>query len=98
MARRRTDDLLEIEREFEERVEAKRRRGPDRSEPKHDKKKPKPPLLLRFLAWCGVILFCFVVGYVGTDYLVVKLGLERQWPSSGGADSGSIASSWKKSR
>jgi len=83
MARRRSDDL-EMEREFEERVEAKRRRGSPREYPdtaKRDRNKPKPPFLLRFLAWCGVILFCFVVGYVGTEYMVDKLGLNRPMSS-----------------
>jgi len=75
---------MEMEREFEERVEAKRRHGSAKNHPdspKRDKKRPKPPFLLRFMAWCGVILFCFVVGYVGTDYMVEKLGLNR--PLSG---------------
>jgi len=66
MNRRKQQNDMEIEREFEERVEAKYRREPL----KRDKKRPKPPFLLRFLAWCGVILFCFVVGYVGTGYVV----------------------------
>jgi len=90
MARRRPDDadvryqedLEEIEREFEEKIEAKRRRTSARdysAPPKRDRKKPKAPLLLRFLAWCGVILFCFVVGYVGTGYMVKKIGLDKPW-------------------
>ena len=94
MARRRGDDssmryqedLMEMEREFEERVEAKRRRPSVKDYPdplKRDRKKPKPPLLLRFLAWCGVILFCFVVGYVGTGYMVTNIFmLDRPWPVS----------------
>ena len=94
MARRRSEDFMEMEREFEERVEAKRRR-PSYPEPlKHDKKKPKPPLLLRVLAWCGVILFCFVVGYVGTGYMVDTLGLNKQWPTLGnGKNLGDIVTS-----
>jgi len=78
MARRRIqDDSIDIEREFEERIEAKYRRGNARGSsepPKRDKKKPKPPFLLRILAWCGVILFCFVVGYIGMEYVVRQLG------------------------
>jgi len=78
MARRRIqDDSIDIEREFEERIEAKYRRGNVRGSsepPKRDKKKPKPPFLLRILAWCGVILFCFVVGYIGMEYVVRQLG------------------------
>ena len=104
MARRRPDeddaryqeDLEEIEREYEERVEASRRRASARgysAPPKRDKKKPKAPLLLRFLAWCGVILFCFVVGYVGTGYMVEKLGLNKPWTklNSNINDAGSVA-------
>jgi len=85
MARRRVDDL-EMEREFEERVEGNHRRSPVRRYPdipKRDKKKPKPPLLLRLLAWCGVILFCFVAGYVGTEYIVMNIfGFDKPWPTS----------------
>ena len=73
-----------MEREFEEKVESSKRRRNSTREysalPKHDRKKPKPPLLLRILAWCGVILFCFVAGYVGTDYIVKKIGLDKKWP------------------
>ena len=104
MARRRPDegsarnqeDLEEIEREFEERIEAKRRRTSAReySTPlKRDRKKPKAPLLLRFLAWCGVILFCFVVGYVGTGYMVKKIGLDKPWAqlNTNNNDAGTVA-------
>ncbi|MEA4881589.1 MAG: GerMN domain-containing protein [Synergistaceae bacterium] len=38
-----------------------RRRRPAREEVK------KAPLLFRIVAWAGVILFCFVAGYVGTS-------------------------------
>jgi hypothetical protein len=65
------EDLLELEREFEERVEAKRRRSVPRNKLEPSKrKKNKAPFLLRFLAWCGVILLCFVAGYVGTSYML----------------------------
>ena len=95
MARRRYD-VLEMEREYEERVEGKRKRGPAKDYPdpsKRDRKKPKAPLLLRFLAWCGVILFCFVVGYVGTGYMVTNVfNLDKPWPTSGSdADEGGAA-------
>jgi hypothetical protein len=33
----------------------------------------KAPLMLRLLAWCGVVLFCFVVGYMGTSYVLLLL-------------------------
>ena len=84
--RRRQDDLIDTEREYEEKVAAKRRRGLTRDYPDsmtRSRKRPKPPLLLRFLAWCGVILFCFVVGYIGTDYIVKKF-LDKPWPQLGG--------------
>jgi len=79
-----------MEREFEEMVEAKHRRSNVREAPeqptKRSKKKPKPPFLLRFLAWCGVILFCFVVGYVGTGHIISQLtlpGLDGVSPDGG---------------
>jgi hypothetical protein len=52
-------------------VEAKRRRSASRnySEPPK-RKKNKAPFLLRFFAWCGVILLCFVAGYIGTSYML----------------------------
>jgi hypothetical protein len=72
--------MEDLEREFEERVESTRRRPPSRGgSPEHQKRgkdRPKAPLLLRVLAWCGVILLCFVVGYIGTSYML-KL-LEKQ--------------------
>jgi hypothetical protein len=77
-----------MEREFEERIEAKRKRSPARSSSesqRHEKRKAKPPLLLRILTWCGVILLCFVGGYIGTSYML-KL-LEKpifQKPEDGG--------------
>ncbi|MDR1377133.1 MAG: hypothetical protein LBJ22_06450, partial [Synergistaceae bacterium] len=65
-SRYRNEELME--REFEERVEAKRRRSPLKN-----KGKPKPPILLRVLTWCGVILLCFVGGYIGTSYMLKLL-------------------------
>ena len=82
MARRKNDSSSEryredlMEREFEARIEAKRQRPRGSSDQRRDREKPKAPLLLRILAWCGVILLCFVVGYLGTSY-VLKL-LDRQ--------------------
>ena len=96
MIRRRRDDLvdMDMEREFEERIEGKRRRTTreySSDSPKRDRQKPKPPVLLRFFAWCGVILFCFVVGYVGTGYMVTNVfNLNNPWPQSDG-DAGSMA-------
>ena len=43
-----------------------RRRQPPREETK------KAPMLFRVVAWAGVILFCFVAGYVGTS-LALKM-------------------------
>jgi hypothetical protein len=62
-----------MEREFEERIEAKRRRSPLKNSSesqRREKNKPKPPILLRVLTWCGVILLCFVGGYIGTSYML----------------------------
>jgi len=85
MARRRQqDDPIEMEREFEERVEAKFRRGNVRSSSEpvpRGKKRPKAPFLLRILAWCGVILFCFVVGYIGTGHMISQFAHEPITPS-----------------
>ncbi|MDR3265156.1 MAG: GerMN domain-containing protein [Synergistaceae bacterium] len=67
------------EREFEERVEARRRRAGNSSDPRRAPRKSeknRAPLLLRILAWGGVILLCFVAGYLGTSYML-KL-LEKQ--------------------
>ncbi|MDR1732124.1 MAG: GerMN domain-containing protein [Synergistaceae bacterium] len=64
------------EREFEERVEARRRRSGPSSDPRKASEraeKEKAPILLRVLAWCGVILLCFVAGYVGTSYMLHML-------------------------
>jgi len=75
MPRRRIDyDSLEMEREFEEKVELKRKHvtNNNRLDPRGQKR--KPPILLRLLTWCGVILLCFVAGYHGTSYM-----LDQQW-------------------
>jgi hypothetical protein len=74
-AERRWDDSME--KEFEERVEARQRRSGERERLRErDSAQEKPPLLLRVLAGCGVILLCFVMGYAGTSY-VLKLLNER---------------------
>ena len=41
----------------------------------HQKTKPEPennhaPLLLKILSWLGIILLCFVLGYLGTSWFV----------------------------
>jgi hypothetical protein len=80
--RRRDDHFAEshwddsMEREFEERIEARQRRLGDKGSDKGSKGKNtgknatrnKAPLLLRIFSWCGVILLCFVMGYLGTSY------------------------------
>jgi hypothetical protein len=72
---RQWDDSME--REFEERIEAQQRRASEREKSKGRKTaQNKAPLLLRVLAWCGVVLFCFVMGYAGTSY-VLKLLNEK---------------------
>ncbi len=75
MARRRDVPDERYENDFEERVESKRRRSRGPSNPQTHEK-PKAPFLLRVLAWGGVILLCFVAGYIGTSYML-KL-LEKQ--------------------
>ncbi|MDR1875301.1 MAG: GerMN domain-containing protein [Synergistaceae bacterium] len=91
MARRRDDSPFGRyrddfpEREFEERVEARRKRtvkspksppdprkAPGRSEQNRGEHN-KAPLLLRILAWGGVILLCFVAGFIGTSRMLKML-------------------------
>ncbi|GHS99426.1 hypothetical protein AGMMS50276_23040 [Synergistales bacterium] len=49
--------------------------------------KRKAPLMLRLLAWCGVILFCFVVGYMGTSYVLLLMDKQSMLrPETFGAD------------
>jgi len=62
--------ILDMEREFEERVEANRRYSSPNSQ---KDTRSKMPLHFRILAWCGVILLCFVVGYHGTSYMLTFL-------------------------
>lgn len=73
-AESRWDDSME--REFEERIESQQQRLGDKgAKGKNTGKnmgknatRNKAPLLLRVLTWCGVVLFCFVMGYQGTSY------------------------------
>jgi hypothetical protein len=54
-------------------VDAKRKRFSSRDHsylPPSKREKSKAPLLLRILAWCGVILLFFVAGYVGTSSIL----------------------------
>ncbi|MDR1379156.1 MAG: GerMN domain-containing protein [Synergistaceae bacterium] len=99
MARRKSDGYSEryreemLEREFEERVKAKRKRSPRHSSSSQKRgKKTRAPLLLRVLAWCGVILLCFVVGYLGASSLLRLLDervFERKIEvGSGGVEEG----------
>ena len=44
-----------------------------RPHPRREPPKKKPPFLLRFLSWLGIILFCFVLGYLGTELLMRAL-------------------------
>jgi hypothetical protein len=93
MARRKDDSASAryreelMEREYEERVEAKRKRSSARSSSgqRYEKSRSKPPLLLRILTWCGVILLCFVGGYIGTSYMLKLLDKPIfQKPEEGG--------------
>lgn len=75
---------MEIEQELERELVNARRRRPapvyddyydGDSEPVRETEpiKRKAPLMLRLLAWCGVVLFCFVMGYMGTSYVLLLL-------------------------
>jgi hypothetical protein len=75
------DDAME--KEFEERIgeriEAQKRRLGDKTKLRgknagKDAARNKAPLLLRLLSWCGVVLFCFVMGYLGANYMLKFLG------------------------
>ena len=46
-----------------------RRRGRDSRSPGRE----RPPFLLRFFSWIGIILLCFVAGYLGTSWMVRSL-------------------------
>jgi hypothetical protein len=69
-AERHWDDSME--REYEERIEAQQRRSSDRGAKGKSAGKnatrSKAPLLLRVFTWCGIVLLCFVMGYLGTSY------------------------------
>jgi hypothetical protein len=95
MARRKSEGYSEryeekLEREFEERIEAKRKRSPTRHASGSHKrgKKTKAPLLLRVLAWCGVILLCFVAGYLGTSSMLTFLDKPISPQEEGGPGGG----------
>lgn len=46
-----------------------RRRSRDSRSPGRE----RPPLLLRLFSWIGIILLCFVAGYLGTSWMVRSL-------------------------
>ena len=78
MARRKDDSSYARYREelMEREFEAKRKRSPvwsSSESQRREKSRPKPPLLLRVLTWFGVILLCFVGGYLGTSYMLKLL-------------------------
>lgn len=50
-------------------VRRPRRRGGD----SRSSGRERPPLLLRLLSWIGVILLCFVAGYLGTSWMMRSL-------------------------
>lgn len=41
---------------------------------REEEESPRPPLMLRVLAWVGIILLCFVGGYLGTSWGIKLLG------------------------
>ncbi|MDR2523850.1 MAG: GerMN domain-containing protein [Synergistaceae bacterium] len=86
----------DFERDFEDRVDAKRRRlsqGQGRSDSRRerDKQRPKAPLLLRVLAWCGVVMLCFVLGYVSTSYMLDFLDRRLLYKGQGSEQGGETA-------
>ena len=88
--------MEDFEREFEERIDAKRKRpqGQDRRlDPRRerDRQRPKAPLLLRVLAWCGVIMLCFVLGYVSTSYMLDLLDQRILYKGQDAAPGGETA-------
>lgn len=44
-----------------------------RPHPRREPPKKKTPFLLKLLSWLGVILLCFVLGYLGTELLMKAL-------------------------
>ncbi len=44
-----------------------------RRRPRREQPKKHTPFLLKFLSWLGVILICFVAGYLGTEFLMKML-------------------------
>ncbi|MDR1049276.1 MAG: GerMN domain-containing protein [Synergistaceae bacterium] len=93
MARRGSGDFYEkrwddsMEKEFEEKVG--RRRSSDVRGRQRNEERAKAPFLLRLLAWCGVILFCFVIGYAGTAYVLHLLDTQVLLKADGGSQAGS---------
>ena len=50
-------------------LHAHHRRPPVQREPEQEERK-SAPLLLRILSWLGLILLCFVLGYLGTSWMM----------------------------
>ena len=57
---------------WEEEIEYSRRRH------RKDNEHPKAPLMLRVLTWTGIVLLCFVGGYLGTSWGIKFLN-QRPW-------------------
>ncbi|MBL3539023.1 GerMN domain-containing protein [Aminivibrio sp.] len=63
------DDGFEVRRreEEEEPLPFREERRPVRRRRAEESETKKAPLLMRIIAWLGVVVFCFVAGYVGTS-------------------------------
>ena len=74
-----------------------RRRGRDSRSPGRE----RPPFLLRFFSWIGIILLCFVAGYLGTSWMVRSLNtrslLKPENRVENGEDLKALTESEKKS-
>lgn len=62
-------DPYRDEYEYEEEIDRRRRRLPRRDYPEKPEKR-RSPLLLRVFSWLGIVLFCFVAGYLGTSWML----------------------------
>lgn len=71
MVRRGDAPLDRYEEDYEDDFGGRRprRRGRD----SRSSGRERPPLLLRLLSWIGVILLCFVAGYLGTSWMMRSL-------------------------
>ena len=58
---------------YREEYEEAERRTRRRRAPAEETERRPTPFLLRFLSWLGIILLCFVTGYLGTSWMMDAL-------------------------